>query len=59
MVRVVTILGTEMDDRRKTAHVGQVFHPIDDVETDMKAIQDSFKELVGIKLPKRYILLDG
>jgi 1-acyl-sn-glycerol-3-phosphate acyltransferase len=51
------VLG-KVDGRHKTIHVSEMFHPTDDVEADMKAIRDSFKGLVGIRLPKKYIPLE-
>jgi 1-acyl-sn-glycerol-3-phosphate acyltransferase len=55
----IPIVMAKVDGRHKTVHVGQVFHPTDDMEADMKAIQDSFKGLVGVRPPKRYIPLEG
>jgi len=55
----IPIVMAKVDGRRKTVHVGEVFHPSGDVEADMKAIQDSFKGFTGIKPPKKYIPLEG
>jgi 1-acyl-sn-glycerol-3-phosphate acyltransferase len=54
----IPIVLAKVDGRHKTVHVGQVFHPTEDMEADMKTIQDSFKGLVGIKPPKKYIPLE-
>ncbi len=55
----IPIVMAKVDGRHKTVHVGQVFHLTEDMEADMKAIQDSFKGLVGIRPPKKYIPLEG
>ena len=54
----IPIVLAKVDGRHKTVHVGQVFRPTEDMEADMKTIQDSFKGLVGIKPPRKYILLE-
>jgi 1-acyl-sn-glycerol-3-phosphate acyltransferase len=54
----IPIVMAKVDGRHKTVHVGQVFHPTDDMEADMKAIQIAFKGLVGIRPPKKYIPLE-
>jgi len=54
----IPIVLAKVDGRLKTVHVGQVFYPTEDMETDMKAIQDSFKGLVGIRPPRKYIPLE-
>lgn len=54
----IPIVLAKVDGRHKTAHVGQVFYPTEDVEADMKAIQGAFKGLMGIKPPKKYIPLE-
>ena len=55
----IPIVLAKVDGRHKTVHVGEVFHPTEDMEADMKAIQDSFNGLVGVRPPKKYILLEG
>jgi 1-acyl-sn-glycerol-3-phosphate acyltransferase len=54
----IPIVLAKVDGRHKTVHVGEVFQPTDDIEADMKAIRDSFKGLVGIRPPKKYIPLE-
>ena len=49
----------KVDGKHKTVLFGEVFHPTEDVEADMKVIRDSFKGLVGIKPQKKYIPLEG
>jgi 1-acyl-sn-glycerol-3-phosphate acyltransferase len=54
----IPIVLAKVDGRHKTVHIGQVFDPTEDMEADMKTIQDSFKGLVGIKPPRKYIPLE-
>lgn len=54
----IPIVLARLDSRRKTVYMGDIFHPTDDVEADMKAILDSFKGLVGIRPQKKYIPLE-
>jgi 1-acyl-sn-glycerol-3-phosphate acyltransferase len=54
----IPIVMAKVDGKKKTVHFGQVFHPTEDIEADMKAIQDAFKGLVGINPPKKYIPLE-
>src|SRR5215207_876108 len=37
-----------VDGRHKTVHIGQVFHPTEDIEADIKSIQGFFKGISGI-----------
>jgi 1-acyl-sn-glycerol-3-phosphate acyltransferase len=53
----IPIVMAKVDGKHKTVHVGQVFHPSEDMEADMKAIQEAFKGLVGVRPPKKYIEL--
>jgi 1-acyl-sn-glycerol-3-phosphate acyltransferase len=53
------IVMAKVDGRQKTIRVGQVFHPTDDMEADMQAIQDAFKGIVGVHPQKKYIPLEG
>jgi len=55
----IPIVLAKVDGKHKTVHVEQVFHPTEDMEADMKAIQDSFKGLLGINPRKKYIPLEG
>jgi len=54
----IPVVLAKVDGKHKTVHVGQVFYPTEDMEADMKAIQDSFKGLVGIRPPRKYIPLE-
>lgn len=53
----IPIVLAKVDSKHKTVHVGQVFNPTEDMEADMKAIQNAFKGLVGINPPRKYIEL--
>ncbi len=53
------IVMAKVDGRRKTIHVGQVFHLTENIEADMQAIQDAFKGIVGVHPQKKYILLNN
>ena len=53
----IPIVMVKVDGKHKTIHVGQVFHPTEDMEEDMKAILGAFKGLVGINPPRKYITL--
>jgi 1-acyl-sn-glycerol-3-phosphate acyltransferase len=55
----VPIVLAKVDGKKKAVHVGQVFHPTEDAEADMKAIQDAFKGMVGVNPPSKYIPLEG
>ncbi|CAG0990794.1 1-acyl-sn-glycerol-3-phosphate acyltransferase [Anaerolineales bacterium] len=54
----IPIVLAKVDGRHKAVHVGQVFYPTEDVESDMNTIQGMFKGLIGIKPPKKYIPLE-
>ena len=47
-----------VDGRHKTVHIGQVFHPTEDMDADMKSIQGYFAGVVGINKRQKYITLD-
>jgi 1-acyl-sn-glycerol-3-phosphate acyltransferase len=53
----IPIVMAKVDGKHKIVHVGQVFHPTEDMEADMKTILDAFKGLVGINPPRKYITL--
>jgi 1-acyl-sn-glycerol-3-phosphate acyltransferase len=48
-----------VDGRHKTVRVGQVFHPTENMEADMKAIQGFFAGIVGINPRRKYITLEN
>ena len=45
------------DGRHKTVRIGQVFHPTEDIEADIKSIQEVFTGVVGIHPRRKYITL--
>jgi len=53
----IPIAMAKVDGKQKTVHVGQVFHPTEDMEADIKAIKGFFSRLVGINPRKKYITL--
>jgi 1-acyl-sn-glycerol-3-phosphate acyltransferase len=55
----VPIVMAVVDGRHKTVRVGQVFHPTDDVEADIKTIQGYFAGVSGIKPRRKYITLEN
>ena len=46
-----------VDGRHKTVRIGQIFHPSEDAEADLKTIKDTFDGIQGIKQRKKYITL--
>ena len=48
-----------VDGRHKTVRIGQVFHPTDDMEADMKTIKGFFEGAGGIKPRRKYITLQS
>ena len=46
-----------VDGRHKTVRIGQVFHPTEDMEADIKSIQEIFAGIVGIHPRRKYITL--
>ena len=48
-----------VDGRHKTVRIGQVFHPTEDMEADMKTIQGFFAGIVGINPRRKYITLES
>ncbi|NOT04026.1 MAG: glycerol acyltransferase [Anaerolineales bacterium] len=53
----VPIVMAIVDGKHKTVHVGQLFHPTENMEADIKTIQDFFAGMVGINPRKKYITL--
>ncbi len=48
-----------VDGKHKTVRIGQVFHPTEDMDADMKSIQGFFAGVVGINPRRKYITLKG
>jgi 1-acyl-sn-glycerol-3-phosphate acyltransferase len=59
----IPIVMAKVDGKQKIAYVGEVFHPTDDMEADMTAIQNAFQGMTGInpkkKNKKKYITLEN
>jgi 1-acyl-sn-glycerol-3-phosphate acyltransferase len=55
----VPIVMAIVDGKHKIVHLGQVFHPTDDMEADMKAIKGIFDGVAGVKQRKKYITLQS
>lgn len=59
----IPIVMVKVDGVKKTAYVGEVFQPGEDIEADMNAIQASFNGMTGInprkKTKKKYITLEN
>ena len=48
-----------VDGKHKTVRIGQVFHPTDNVEADMKTIKGVFEGVIGINPRRKYITLQS
>ncbi len=48
-----------VDGRHKAVRIGQVFHPTNDIEADMKMIKGFFEGVAGINPRRKYITLKG
>ena len=55
----VPIVIAIVDGKHKTVRLGQVFHPTDDMEADIRAIQGYFAGVAGIKPRRKYITLEN
>jgi 1-acyl-sn-glycerol-3-phosphate acyltransferase len=55
----IPIVMAVVDGKHKTVRIGQVFHPTDDIEADMKSIQGFFAGVVGINPRRKYITLQS
>ncbi len=53
----IPIVMAIVDGRHKAVRIGQVFHPTEDMEADMKAIKAVFDGVKGIKPRRKYITL--
>jgi len=53
----VPIVMGKIDGKGKIIHVGEVFHPTDDMEADLSAITRLFDGVVGINPRRKYITL--
>lgn len=55
----IPMVMAKVDSKKKAMHVGDIFYLTDDMEADMKAIQDRFTGMVGINPRKKYITLES
>jgi 1-acyl-sn-glycerol-3-phosphate acyltransferase len=55
----IPIVMAVVDGRHKTVHLGQIFHPTEDMEADMKTIKGVFEGIVGIKPRRKYVTLES
>ena len=55
----IPIVMAVVDGKHKAVHIGQVFHPTEDMEADMKTIKGVFDGIVGINPRRKYITLQG
>jgi len=53
----IPIVMAVVDGKHKTVRIGQVFHPTENIEADMKSIQGFFTGVVGIHPRRKYITL--
>ena len=54
----IPIVIAVVDGKHKTVRLGQVFHPTENMEADMKAIQRFFAGMMGINPNRKYITLE-
>jgi 1-acyl-sn-glycerol-3-phosphate acyltransferase len=54
----IPIVMAVVDGRHKTVRIGQVFHPTEDMEEDMKTIKGYFDGIAGINPRRKYITLE-
>ena len=55
----IPIAMAKVDGKHKTMRIGEIFHLTEDMENDMKSIQDMFKGMVGVNPRKKYITLES
>ena len=53
----IPIVMAIVDGKHKTVRIGQIFHPTENIEADMKSIQGFFTGVVGIHPRRKYITL--
>ncbi len=54
----IPIVLAKVDGKQKIVHVGEIFHPSENIEADMKAIQGAFKGMMGLRPNRKYIPLE-
>jgi len=55
----IPIVIAVVDGKHKEVRVGQVFHPTENMEADMKTIKGIFEGVVGINPRRKYITLES
>ena len=55
----IPIVMAVVDGKLKVVHLGQVFHPTEDVEADLKTIKSVFEGVTGVRRRKKYITLQS
>jgi 1-acyl-sn-glycerol-3-phosphate acyltransferase len=55
----IPIVMAVVDGKLKVVHLGQVFHPTEDVEADLKTIKSVFEGVTGVRKRKKYITLQS
>lgn len=55
----IPIVLAVVDGKHKKVRIGHVFHPTDDAEADMKAIQGHFTGVIGLNPRRKYITLEN
>jgi 1-acyl-sn-glycerol-3-phosphate acyltransferase len=55
----IPIVMAVVDGKHKEVRIGQVFHPTDDAEADMNAIQAYFAGAIGVNPRRKYITLEN
>ena len=55
----IPIVMAVVDGKQKTVHLGQVFHPTEDMEADLKTIKGIFEGVRGVRKRKKYITLQS
>lgn len=53
------IVTAKVDGKNKAMRVGDIFHLTEDMEADMKSIQEMFTGMVGVNPRKKYITLES
>ena len=48
-----------VDGKHKTVRIGQVFHPTENMDADLKAIKGVFEGIVGVNPRRKYITLQN
>src|SRR5678816_3711625 len=55
----IPIVMAVVDGKHKTVRIGQVFHPTEDIEADLKTIKSVFEGVTGVRTRKKYITLQS